>query len=237
MRNGLSNSDIFVQKISLNGTAAWKQNGVPVCTAPDSQRSPDIVEDGGGGAIIAWTDKGGGSYDIYAQKIDGFGRPLLTVDGIPLCSTAGTQRDPRICPDGAGGAVVVWVDFRNSNWDIFGQRMDSSGAIIWGKDGLAVCAAPLTQYSPQLVGGEWGTIVAWEDYRNGKNYAIYAQKILLSGDAVWEKDGVTVCSQIDGERNPQVAPNGRGGAVIAWEDYRGGGFGIWAQKIRAVKID
>jgi len=236
-RNGISNSDIFAQKINFNGSVAWKQNGVPVCTAPDAQKTPDIASDNSGGAIITWSDKGGGSYDIYAQKIDRTGKPLLTVDGIPLCAASGTQRDPRICSDKTGGAVVVWVDFRNANWDIYGQRMDASGAVLWGIDGLAICTAPQTQYSPQLVGGEWGTIVAWEDYRNSKSYAIYAQKLSLNGDPVWQKDGVPVCGERNGERNPQIAPNGAGGAVITWEDYRSGGSGIYAQKIRAIKID
>jgi hypothetical protein len=236
-RMGLFNSDIYAQKINSKGKPEWKESGVAVCTAPDSQKNPDIVVSEGGGAIICWSDKGGGGYDIYLQSLDRTGKPLLTLDGIAVCSAAGTQRDPRISSDSAGGAIIVWDDFRAANWDIYGQRVDSRGNLLWAADGKVICNAPLTQYSPALVAGDWGVIIAWEDYRNGKAYGIYAQKLSLLGDSLWEENGVAVCAEKDGGRNPKIAPNGRGGAVIAWEDYRSGGSGVFAQKIRAIKID
>jgi len=236
-RNGIFNPDIFAQRIGIEGSPLWEEDGVPVCTAPDSQKNPSIVDDGAGGAIISWSDKGGGGYDIYAQRINADGTIKLTVDGVPVCQAPGTQRNPRMVNDGAGGAIIVWNDFRNLNWDIYSQRMSGSGALLWEESGLPICAAPLTQYSPVLVTGGWGTIIAWEDYRNAEYYNIYAQKLNVAGEMLWQKNGVAVCSQADGERNPQIAPNGGGGAVIAWEDYRAGGYGIYAQKIKIIKLD
>jgi hypothetical protein len=236
-RTGTFNSDIYAQKITSTGQPLWLEGGVPVCTAPDSQKSPNIIEDGSGGAIISWSDKGGGGYDIYAQIIDKNGRPKLTIDGIPICQASGTQRNPKMSRNGADGTIIVWSDFRNANWDIYAQRMSGDGSLLWDEGGVPICTAPLTQYSPELVSGSWGTIIAWEDYRNAKSYNIYAQKVDYEGEFLWLRDGVPVCSGPDGERNPKIAPNGGGGAIIAWEDYRAGGFGIYAQKIKVISLE
>lgn len=71
-RNG--NSDIYAQKIDSTGLVAtgWKAQGVAISTAPNAQQNPVLVDDGMGGAIIAWEDgrnlTTNGS-DIYAQKV------------------------------------------------------------------------------------------------------------------------------------------------------------------------
>jgi hypothetical protein len=235
-RSGLFNKDIYAQRITSAGIAAWKANGEEVCTAPDDQKSPAITEDDKGGAIITWTDKGGGGYDIYAQIMDAQGKPALVADGVPVCKAPGTQKDPVISGDGAGGAIIAWVDFRNANWDIFAQRLNAKGEILWGEAGLPVCKAPLTQFAPQILTGSWGAIITWEDYRNAKNYNIYVQKLTPSGDFIWQQDGSPLCAGPEGERNPRIAANGQGGAMIAWEDYRAGGFGVYAQKIKVLRI-
>jgi len=54
----------------------WEENGNEICGASDDQRSPKIISDGAGGAIIAWEDHRSGTSDIYAQHIDSSGAVL-----------------------------------------------------------------------------------------------------------------------------------------------------------------
>jgi len=56
--------------------ATGQYGGTPISLAPQDQTRPQAVSDGGGGAIVAWTDQraGVGIYDIYAQRIDYFGK-------------------------------------------------------------------------------------------------------------------------------------------------------------------
>lgn len=72
-RNG-GTSDIYAQRINSIGSTLWTGNGVPICTATNSQSYPVIVSDGSGGGIITWLDdRNGANYAIYAQQIDSLG--------------------------------------------------------------------------------------------------------------------------------------------------------------------
>src|SRR5437016_5794766 len=67
-------------------------------------------------------------------------------NGIPLTTAAEGQDSPHIVSDGAGGAIVVWRDFRNLyptgiNSDVYAQRVTAEGRIGsgWPTDGFPVC--------------------------------------------------------------------------------------------------
>jgi hypothetical protein len=89
-RNG-TEEDIFAQKIDGDGNALWEANGVPVSDVVDMQVSIELIEDGEGGAFIAWMDNRPVEYnwDVYALRIDhqgnwGYPSPAITgVDDVP----------------------------------------------------------------------------------------------------------------------------------------------------------
>jgi len=227
-RNGDKNSDIFAQKLDLNGKTLWAEDGVPVCEAPDSQKSPALKSNGGEGAIIVWTDRGGGSYDIYAQRLDGYGRPLWLKDGIPIEQSARTQQNPRLALSATDRAVIVWEDFRFGNWDIFAQQVEGNGKMTWGETGVLVSGAENTQYAPAILQLGQHSIVAWEDYRSGQNYSIYIQILGPGGEKIGEEQ--LIFASRFGARQPQLASARSNEFLAAWEDSRGGGCGIYAQK-------
>ena len=126
--------------------AAWPHdpnNGnVALCTATGNQQSPTIVPDGAGGAFVTWYDYRSGTTnaDIYVQRISAAGATLWTADGVTLCTATGHQYYPTIVADGAGGAIVTWMDYRNgTNYDIYAQRISAAGAPLWTADGVALC--------------------------------------------------------------------------------------------------
>ena len=83
--------------------ADWVTDGVPICTAANSQGSPTIVSDDVGGAIITWRDpRSGGDNDVYAQRISASGDVQWTTDGVPICTASNSQGAPKIVSDGAG---------------------------------------------------------------------------------------------------------------------------------------
>jgi hypothetical protein len=71
--------NIHAQRISRSGSVKWERNGVAVCNALGDQSTCRIVSDGSSGAIIPWEDARSGGLDIYALRIDGLGRPVLTL--------------------------------------------------------------------------------------------------------------------------------------------------------------
>ena len=230
--------------------AQWRVDGAPVCTAASNQTLPTIVTDGGGGAIITWYDGRSGNLEIYAQRLDAAGVPLWTPGGVALCTSAGVEYfggdpGPSIISDGAGGAIVTWMDVRSgTNLDIYAQRVNAAGAPQWTADGVALCTDPGSQYYPTITSdGAGGAIVTWADYRSWPgggdidSYAdIYAQRVNAAGAPQWTPDGVALCTIAGGQYNPTIASDGAGGAIVTWFDYRGGGPGgidIFAQRVSA----
>lgn len=214
--------------------AGWTEDGTGVSTANYDQRNPSILSDWAGGAFIAWGDTRGSSIgDIYAQRIDSDGNPLWTADGVPVCTATNAQYKPKLASDGAGGVIIVWIDNRSNNYDIYAQRLDGTGNPLWTTDGVSVCSLAGDQIEPTVVSDRaGGVIIAWEDQR--ATYAdIYAQRLDGSGNTIWTAGGVVVCSETYEQRYPAMVTDGSGGAIIAWQDQRVGTNDIYAQHVDA----
>jgi len=230
--------DVYARRVDAPGNPLWTADGVAVCTATGFQSAAQLTSDGSGGAIIAWQDNRSDSYyDIYARRVDDSGNALWTADGVALCTAVFTQFAPQIISDSAGGAIVTWRDNRDApyDYDIYAQRIDASGNVLWATNGVALCAAASDQGDPFIVSdGSGGAIVAWKDYRNGES-DIYAQRIDSAGNSVWTANGVAICTATSYQSGLQIASDGAGGAVITWQDERTGWeiFDIYAQRILA----
>ncbi|MBS1635526.1 MAG: T9SS type A sorting domain-containing protein [Bacteroidetes bacterium] len=235
-RNSTGNStDIYAQRLNSAGQAKWPANGVAVCTNTLMQRSVNVAEDGVGGAIFVWEDNRNGNYDIYAQHIDSSGNALWTADGVAVCSKTTNQKNPKIITDQAGGAIIVWEDSVNIYWDIYAQRISSTGNLLWTSGGVGICTAPNMQNNPRLdIDGAGGAIITWQDKRGNVDYDIYAQRVNATGATQWNSNGVVVCNATNTQNNPRVEPDGASGAYIAWVDKRTGfDYDIYAQRLDA----
>ena len=232
-RTGIN--DIYAQRVDAEGDVLWASAGVAVCTASGDQFRPWLASDGAGGVIVVWYDRRSGShYDAYAQRLDGSGNILWAADGVPLCTAAGDQLRTMSVPDGAGGAIVSWYDARSGTYDVYAQRIDPSGSVLWAADGVAVCDAAGNQEWPRLTAdGEGGAIIAWYDSRDG-SYDVYAQRVDGSGAMLWAGNGVQLCGATgDQVMRDIISGGGSGGAIVFWEDRRSGDLDIFAQKVDA----
>ena len=230
------NYDVYVQRVSRDGVPLWTANGVAVCTATGSQAWPTICPDGAGGAILAWQDYRGSSYDIYVQRVNAAGAPQWTANGVALCTAAESQQGPEICTDGAGGAIVAWRDYRSgTDNNVYVRRINSSGTPQWTANGVALCTATGDQSAQQIVSdGAGGAIVAWIDYRSGANYDIYAQRVNTSGAVQWTANGIALCDATGTQWSLALAGDGAGGAVAVWSDYRNAtDYNLYAQRVDA----
>ncbi len=213
--------------------AYWADDGVTICSATDYQQHPQIISDGAGGAVITWQDRRIGSWDIYARRIDAGGNVQWTANGAAISTVIGSQEYPQIASDGAGGAIITWRDYRSSNYDIYTQRINASGNVQWTADGVAICTATDDQYNQQIIpDGAGGAVITWQDYRSG-SWDIYAQRMDAGGNVQWTAFGVAICMATGDQNNPQIIPDGAGGAVITWQDRRSGTNDIYAQCIDA----
>ncbi len=235
-RNDVAAGDIYVQRIDRNGFTKWAANGVAVCSAAGSQAAVNITESDNGSAIMVWTDRRSPTMlaDIYAQKIDSNGVVLWTSNGATVTQNVGEQQNPKILSDGLGGAYVVFEDSTSANnYDISAQHINSAGVITWATQGVSICGLANNQKNPRIeTDNAGGAFVTWQDFRNGNDYDIYAQRIDINGVVQWTTSGVAVCNAGNAQVNPKIEPDGRGGALIAWVDKRNGTvYDIFAQRV------
>jgi len=235
-RNGLTNSDIYGQRVNSSGSPQWADNGTVICNAINNQWDPQITSDGVGGAIITWEDFRYEEFipDIYVQWINSSGSTQWTSNGTVICNAIDNQKSPQIITDGAGGVIIAWDDQRSgSNRDIYAQMINSSGSTQWTSNGTAICTANGVQTDPQITrDGAGGAIITWLDTRSG-NFDIYAQRVNSSGSTQWTSGDTAICTAIGSQADPQITRNGIGGAIITWQDQRSGAFDIYAQRVNS----
>ncbi len=234
--------------------------GIGICTAEHDQKGIQAITDGNEGAIFTWQDKRNGSdYDIYAQKVDGSGRPQWTINGVAICATLNNQYDPRLIADGNGGAIIAWQDYRKGSecnfdafaeqmeltktavcpekqshdWNIYTQSIASSGRVKWVANGVSICTANTDQFKPQLAtDGSGGAIIIWSAADKERDNNIYGQHLNSSGLVKWTAAGVPVTLAPGEQYDPVIIADGRGGAIVTWYDKRKtDNCDIYAQKI------
>ena len=218
--------DVFVQRVNAWGTPQWAANGVVISSAGGSQWDAELESDGAGGAIVVWTDERGGpaNSDIYAQHVSAEGTVQWIPNGLPLCIAPNPQHRPTIAVDGAGGAIIGWIDERSGGGsdDVYAQRVDSSGNLLWAVNGLAICTADHNSNALQIVrDGTGGAILAWGDLRNDEDLDIYAQRVTGAGEILWTANGIGVCNYETIQWASKLITDGAGGAIVVWEDAFG----------------
>ncbi len=206
--------ELSVIKIDSEGNFPWGKDGVslglhggPPCR--------DAASDNLGGVIgvqdICEDDS------ISAQRVDSEGNILWQRGGVQVF--VGPAEGPQVASDGSGGAIIVFSrlipseEHRHgySDSDIYAQRVDAEGNILWQPDGVPICVGPSHPEIPRIVDDDaGGVIIIWR-----RGACIYAQRIDSNGNILWQEDGVKVC---EGGVNiyPFMVSDSSGGVILIW---------------------
>ena len=234
--------DIYAQALNAAGAMRWAPTGVPICTASGNQVLQVAATDAAGGAYIAWRDlRSGIDADIYVQRVNNAGTTLFNANGNAVCDTTGQQTEVQILPDQQGGAFLMWRDNRPGGVaDLYAQRVNPSGTMLWTKNGVPVAVAPNNQLGPVMVNdGRYGFITTWYDDRSASGaFDIYAQRLRMDGTRAWLSNGAPVCTATNGQQLPQITTDGQAGAIIAWIDPRTNASfpDIYAQRVDSTGV-
>jgi hypothetical protein len=118
-----------------------------VCVFDGQRNGVGIEPDQQGGVIVGWSDgrrkeldcsghlDGGDDWDQYAQRLSPNGFPKWALNGIPICNAPYNQFGVVSLPDGNGGMIRVWSDYR---WqcsaiyrsDYYCERVDRKGRLL-----------------------------------------------------------------------------------------------------------
>lgn len=107
-------------------------------------------------------------------------------------------------------AVIIscWTSTGNAQWISDSSHNTIVCDTIGIQDNPATCSDGLN-----------GAIVVWQDGRTATTH-VYAQRLDNNGLPMWTRQGVLVCKSASLQQNPIVAPDGKGGAYVAWQDSR-----------------
>jgi hypothetical protein len=159
------------------------------------------------------------------------GAPAWTANGKAICSNGGSQDEPTLVTDGAGGAIFTWSDARAADYDIYAQRVTALGVTLWANNGTLLTGAAQDQYSPWLApDGAGGAVAVWFDQRFIIG-DLYAQRIDGAGLTYWASNGVAVCSAAGSQAFVRTILDGNGGVIAAWRDFRSGETNLYAQRV------
>ncbi len=220
-------SNLFVQRLDANGSMLWDSAGIPLCMAPNKQMDMRIWSDNNGYAYAAWNDFRSGINQIYAQKWDNVGNMLWQQNGKPISIPSTGAFAMALISDGAGGIIIV-----EKADNLYGSRISSAGDILWRKS-LCTNSPPKASYASVASTANGGFVLAWQDYRYDMG-DIFAQKVNVDGDLLWNPIGVPLCQYSSQQRYVSVCHDGSGGIIGAWEDQRPG---TWMIDVFAAKIN
>ncbi|MEP7108461.1 MAG: hypothetical protein ABI760_10775 [Ferruginibacter sp.] len=180
------------------------------------------VTDGSGGSIIIFSSDD----DIYAQKISSAGNISWGSTSAPvlICNAINGQNFDNAIADGAGGAFIVWDDFRHDldNGEIYMQQVNSAGVALWAANGIRVTNTPNNNdFSGYLcTDGSGGVIVYWNWDNNVNNTQTAAQRYNGAGVAQWTANGVAVSSSPGFRLGTGIVSDGASGAILFFMDSR-----------------
>jgi hypothetical protein len=186
----------------------------------DSLRtSPITISDGAGGAFVTWSDNAGPSFVVSGVVVQHLASNGSITSGWPAAGLlikqdASVLPSPELFGDGAGGAIVVWLE-TSAEW--FAQRLTAAGVRLWspptGKD-LGVSGE--WRFAGDGAGGLLATVTGSTAGFDSSN--VIAQRFDNSGEQAWSPAGELVRSAPGQMSNVAVVADGSGGAIVAWAD-------------------
>ncbi len=154
--------------------------------------------------LVTWADNRSGMYDIYGARIDQTG---VVLDSAGFIVTDAVE-DQNFASVAYGGMnhLAAWMDNRNGNSDIYGSRIDQSGAVV-DTSGIAISRAGGNQIRPAVVFGDTNYLVIWQDRRSGADYDIYGARVNQTG-IVFDSSGIAIATGGIYQEFPAVAFGG-----------------------------
>ncbi|MBM3325197.1 MAG: hypothetical protein FJY66_05975, partial [Calditrichaeota bacterium] len=96
---------------------------------------------------------------------------------------------------GSNGEILyAWSDTRLGDRDIWVQKLSPTGEVLWQDGGLPLVTYRSRQEDPEIAEVAGGWIIAWIDFRDDTTGDVWAQKIDMDGNRLWNSTGVLVNS-------------------------------------------
>ncbi len=179
--------DIYCARCSPEGILL-DSSGILISTTTlstdPSRDDPPVCGVGfdGNNYFVVWHDRRTQPqyYDIIGARVSQSG-VVLDPEGILISPAPYMQSYPQVAFDGTN-YLVVWHDWRNGTFDVYGARVNPSG-IVLDPNGIPILTMPGNQGVPAISFDGINYLVVWEDWRNG-NGDVYGARMTQAGTTV-----------------------------------------------------
>jgi len=226
--------DIYAQRYAADGTPIGNKFKVNGNVGSASQWAhPGVTMDNAGDFVIVWHNEHSEDSDIYAQRYTSAGTPIGSNVKVNDDTISARQEYPNVVMGGNGNFIVVWVDERNENLDIYAQRYTLNGSPI-GNNFQVNDDKGTWQVRPAVAVNAVGNfVVVWQDERDNFKRYIYFQRYAADGTPIGSNFKVNDDQDRERQGYPAVVVDAAGNFVVVWTDSRIGDRNIYAQRYAA----
>ncbi len=159
-------SDVFAARLDGSGTlldGPATSGGIPLSFTANTERRPAAAWSGSAWLVV-WEDWRNGSLfqDLRAARYDASGT-LLDTSAIAIAlESTGRQRSPSVASDGSGWLVTYVHDVTGQLSQVHTTRVDASGAVLDGANGVPVSPAADAQDTPCVAWGGSSWLVTYQ---------------------------------------------------------------------------
>lgn len=231
-RNG--DDDIYGQRYSGNGTKMGTNFRVNDDPGKSRQEYPAIAANDSGNFIVVWQDYRDIKLLTYGQCFSKDGVKQGTNLRIDDDNRNSGKVRPAPAIDRRGNFVVVWSDYWNDEYEIFGQLYSRDQTKIGSNFRVNDDIGSNAQGTPSIAMDDQGNFfVVWQDYRNG-DADIYAQRYTSNGMNQETNFRINDDFGSSSQAFPAIAVDGSGNFTVIWIDDRDIAYqdDIYAQRFK-----
>ena len=230
----------YMQKFDTDGNAVWTSDTVVSNAGGITAWTQvfNIISDENNGCFISWHDsRGGGTISYpFVQHVNSDGSVAFTANGVQLSTEANRQNFyPESVYNAANDELITYwsqTDGAQNNHGITGQKLDTSGNLLWGTNGNNIISISSLYVLPFAVRqANDDVIILFEEYTDAVNAYVKAMRLDTDGNYVWPAEQVTMCSVASSKVHSEGSQFSNNQIIATWEDDRNGPKDIYAQNI------
>ncbi len=212
-RSARFHRDIYGTRVSPDGIVL-DPAGITI-SITDSAEGGANVASNGLDFLVVWGDNRHGDMQIFGARISGSGEVLDSV-GFPIIAN-GDYLGGQSVTFGDTNYFLVWHEYRGSDYDICGARVNPSGVLL-DTVSIPISTAPGTQRGPKIIFDGVNFFVTWYDKRSDSLGDIYCARVSQSGE-VLDPAGTAVSTDTAEQGAPRVAA-GDSNYLVVWTHGR-----------------
>ena len=150
----------------LSAQIQWQENGIPIRSG-DYVRWYKCAVPIDSDVIYFWSDARRGDEDLWAQRLDEYGNKVWSED-LLICGEIDRQEAVDCLVNDDKTVIILWNDLRNQvfNGDIYAQKIDEDGDILWQENGVSVCSDSSYPEDINVITDGLGGFLSFWKYQN-----------------------------------------------------------------------